>query len=75
VLPGRGLYDELITRLEETYQLWFVVLCHLENLKNKETMTRVGSQRHNKEKSVRTDNQWRWTGNAARLGQSFIFKE
>ena len=50
VLSGRGLCDELITRPEESYQLWCVVLCDLENLKNEEAMTRVGSQRHVKEK-------------------------
>ena len=45
MLSGRGLCDELITRLEESYRLWFVVVCNLENLKNEEAMTRVGSQR------------------------------
>ena len=30
VLSGRGLCDELITRPEESYQLWCVVLCDLE---------------------------------------------
>jgi len=30
VLPGRGLGDELITRLEESYRLWCVVMCNLE---------------------------------------------
>jgi len=39
--------DELITRPEEFYRLWCVV-CDLENLKNEEAMTRVGSQRHRK---------------------------
>ena len=48
VLSGRGLCDELITRPEESYQLWCVVVCDLENLKNEETMTRVGSQGHRK---------------------------
>jgi len=48
VLSGRGLCDELITRPEESYLLWCVVVCDLENLKNEEAMTRVGSQRHKK---------------------------
>jgi hypothetical protein len=48
VLSGRGLCDELITRLDESYWLWCVVVCDLENLKNEEAMTRVGSQRHRK---------------------------
>jgi len=30
VLSGRGLCDELITRPEESYQLWCVVVCYLE---------------------------------------------
>jgi len=30
VLSGRGLCDELITRPEESYQLWCVVVCVLE---------------------------------------------
>jgi len=29
-LSGRGLCDELITRPEESYQLWCVVVCDLE---------------------------------------------
>jgi len=30
VLSGRGLCDELITHLEESYRLWCVVVCDLE---------------------------------------------
>jgi hypothetical protein len=30
VLSGRGLCDELITRPEESYQLWRVVVCDHE---------------------------------------------
>jgi len=30
VLSGRGLCDELITRPEEFYRLWYVVVCDLE---------------------------------------------
>ena len=30
VLSGRGLCDELITRPEESYRLWCVVVCNLE---------------------------------------------
>jgi hypothetical protein len=50
VLSGRGLCDKLITRLEESYRLWCVVVCDLENHKNEEVMTRVGSQRHSKKR-------------------------
>ena len=50
VLSGRGLCDELITRPEESYRLWCIAVCHLENLRNEEAMTRVGSQRQSKKK-------------------------
>jgi hypothetical protein len=30
VLSGRGLGDELITRPEESYRLWYVVVCDQE---------------------------------------------
>jgi hypothetical protein len=30
VLSGKGLCDELITRPEETYRLWCIVVCDLE---------------------------------------------
>jgi len=50
VLSGRGLCDELITRPEESYRLWCVVVCDKENLKIEEAMARVGPQRHRKKK-------------------------
>jgi len=50
VLSGSGLCDELITRPEESYRLWCVVVCDLENLKNEEAMTHVGSRRQRKKK-------------------------
>ena len=30
MLSGRGLCDELITRPEESYRLWCVIVCDLE---------------------------------------------
>ena len=33
VLSGRNLCDELITRPEESYRLWCVVVCDLETAK------------------------------------------
>jgi hypothetical protein len=30
VLSGRGLCDELITRPEESYRLWCIIVCDLE---------------------------------------------
>ena len=50
VLSDRGLCDELITRPEESYQLWCVDVCDLENLKIEEAMTRGVSQRPPKNK-------------------------
>jgi len=50
VLSGRGLCDELITRPEESYRLWCVVVCDLENLVNEEAMTRVASRRQKRKK-------------------------
>jgi len=49
VLSGRGLCDELITRPEESYLLWCIVVCDLGNLKNEEAMARVGSQCHRRD--------------------------
>jgi hypothetical protein len=54
VLSGRGLCDELITRPEESYRPWCVVVCDLENLKNEGAMTRVGSQPQKKKMSPLT---------------------
>ena len=36
MLSVRGLCNELITRPEESYLLWCVVVCDLENLMNEE---------------------------------------
>jgi hypothetical protein len=54
VLSGRGLCDELITRPEESYRPWCVVVCDLETSRmrrawpalGRNTMTCVGSQHH-----------------------------
>jgi hypothetical protein len=37
VLSGRGLCDEFITCPEESYRLWRVIVCDLENLEHEET--------------------------------------
>ena len=42
VLTGRGLCDKLITRPEQSYRLWCVVVCDLENLVNEEALTHWG---------------------------------
>ena len=35
VLSGRGLCDDLITRPEESYRVWCVVICDLETMRMK----------------------------------------
>jgi len=42
VLSGRGLWDELITRPEESYRLWCVVLCDLETLRMRRPCSALG---------------------------------
>jgi hypothetical protein len=48
VLSGRVLCDELITRPEESYRLWRVVVCDQENLVNEEAIARAGLQSQRK---------------------------
>jgi hypothetical protein len=43
VLSGRGLCGGLITRAEESYRLWRVVVCDQENSKNEEAKARYGA--------------------------------
>jgi hypothetical protein len=40
VLSGRGLCDGLITRPEESYRLWRVIVCDQETSKNEEAKAR-----------------------------------
>ena len=53
VLSGRGLCDELITRPEESYRLWCVVVCDLEetNLVNEEGQGQLGGYRAKRKKN------------------------
>ena len=52
VLSGRGLCDELITRPEESYRLWCVVVCDLETSRMRRPWPAVGSQSHRKKNSL-----------------------
>jgi len=45
LLSGRSLCDELITRPEESYRLWCVVVCDLENRMNEEAVAHWGLSR------------------------------
>jgi len=42
VLSGRGLCDELITRPEESYRLWCVVVCDLETSRVRKPLSALG---------------------------------
>jgi hypothetical protein len=44
VLLGRGLCDELITRPEDSYRLWLVVVFRHENHVDEEAIARAGPQ-------------------------------
>jgi hypothetical protein len=48
VLSGRGLCDELITRPEDSYGLWRVVMCDQEAPCDKEAIARAGLQSQRK---------------------------
>ena len=50
MLSGRGLCDELITRPEESYRLWCVVVCD-RNLVKEEALAPWGAAAQKKNKS------------------------
>jgi len=52
VLSGRGLCDELITRPEESYQLWSVVVCDLETSRMRRPWPALGRSATAKKKIV-----------------------
>jgi hypothetical protein len=47
VLSGRGLYDGLITRTEDSYRLWRVVVCDLETSKTRRLKPPAGLWKYN----------------------------
>ena len=52
VLSGRGLCDELITRPEESYQLWCVIVCHLETSEMRRPWLTGGRSAKNKQNKI-----------------------
>jgi len=54
VLSGRGLCDELITRPEESYRLWCVVMCDLETSRMRRPWPALGRGATGKEKKKKT---------------------
>ena len=55
VLSGRGLCDELITRPEESYRLWCVVVCDQETSKMRRPWPTGGLSRQEGEKMICRD--------------------
>jgi len=51
-LSGRGLCDELITRPEESYRLWCVVVCDLETSKMRRPWPSLGRSAAGKNNKV-----------------------
>jgi hypothetical protein len=54
VLSGRGLCDELITRPEESYRLWVVVVCDLETSRMRRPWPPLGRSATKKNITVET---------------------
>jgi hypothetical protein len=50
VLSGRGLCDELITRPEESYRLWRVVVCDQETSRTRRSEPALGCRAREREK-------------------------
>ena len=55
VLLGRGLCDEMITRPEESYRLWCVVVCDLETSTMRRPWPALGRSATEKKNHVQTD--------------------
>jgi len=51
VLSGRGLCDELIARPEESYRLWWVVVCDLETSRMRRPWSALGRSATGKKKN------------------------
>ena len=53
VLSGRGLCDELITRPEDSYRLWCVVVCDLETSRMRRLWPALGRSATAKKKRIK----------------------
>jgi hypothetical protein len=47
VLLGRGLCEGFITRPEQSYRLWCVVVCDQESLKRRRLKPAIGLRKYN----------------------------
>jgi hypothetical protein len=63
VLSGRDLCDELITRPEDSYRLWRVVVCDQETSWYEEAIVRAGLQSQSNNNNNNNNNKlWRRMG-------------
>jgi hypothetical protein len=62
VLSGRGLCDELITRPEEYYRLWCVVVCDIETSRMRRRWPALGRSATAKKKCLVSQRKWRRQG-------------
>ena len=56
VLSGRGLCDELIARLEESYRLWCVVVCDIQTSRMRRPRPTGGCRAKNKQTGAECQN-------------------
>jgi hypothetical protein len=61
MLLGRGLCDELITRPEESYRLWCVVVCGLETSRMRRPWPALGRSATEKKVTNTDDGIWWYT--------------
>jgi len=60
VLSGRGICDEVITRLEESYRLWCVVVCDLETSGMRRPWPTGGCRAKKTNKQTHTEQRRAW---------------
>jgi len=66
VLSGRGLCNELITRSEESYRLWCVVVCDLETSWKRRPWTTGGCHAKNKQ------TKWIWSVSRSEMSAVYL---
>jgi len=52
VSSGTGLFDELITRPEESYRLWYIVVCDLETSRKRKPWPAVDRSATGRKKDI-----------------------
>ena len=73
VLPGRGLCDRLITRPEESYRLWRVVVCDQETSKTRRLKPATGLWKYCMDCNARKTNKITYINRISRRNFQLIF--